>query len=101
MAKEYIHDIVVSSIPGQLRPFPIDMLRYDRLTPKREADSSDLAASFSPNIRRYLQERHREGKDQTTITVCLTRFSFKDWTPTTSRWQSFGWNVIDHSTRRI
>jgi hypothetical protein len=55
--------------------FPIDMLRYDRCSPAREADSAEIARSFNG---------HRRTRVRVTGTVKP---------PTIARWKSFGWTV--------
>ena len=58
--------------------FPFDMLRYDRCTPKTEADSS-----------RIEQTTHRSKLGPQEITMLGTK------EPTVARWESFGWRVKD------
>ena len=57
--------------------FPIDMLRYDRLTPHNQTDSAEIHGT-----------ELAEPRD-----VNLYREAELDWKPTYARWRSFGWEV--------
>jgi hypothetical protein len=57
--------------------FPIDMLRYDRCSPKSEFDSGEIERSFQPRSHRA------------TRLVALIGAT----EPTVGRWESFGWKV--------
>ena len=61
--------------------FPLDMLRYDGCHPKLEADSANMANDGLREV-----TLHKYG-NQFTITL-------KKWSPTVSRWNSFGWAVL-------
>lgn len=74
--KRYLYTVRVE---GNL-PFPIDMLRYDRCTPKSESDSSFILESLDPMAGRVkLEVVHTDGSG---------------WSPTDGRWQSFGWEIL-------
>lgn len=60
--------------------FPIDMLRYDGVHPHHETDSYAVAESCLSSRR--------------TITLRKPN-TYKGWKPGISRWESFGWKVID------
>lgn len=62
------------------RPFPIDMLRYDRCTPKHEADSNAIERSHS-----------RQGTDEVFTVTLVSDKPAKVWSPTTGRWRSMGY----------
>lgn len=64
-------------------PFPIDMLRYDGVVPSTEVDSE-----------RILRSIHSVGSQHKTISVTKLN-GYKYWTPTSGRWESFGWTVSD------
>lgn len=83
MPVRYAHTVTVIGIWS----FPIDMLRYDSLTPDSEDDSNRIINTFNPGA---------EG-----ISVTLRREAPKDWTPTRRRWNSFLWKVTDHKVRRL
>jgi hypothetical protein len=68
------------------RDFPIDMLRYDRATPKSEGDSHEISNSLTHHFYRGV-----DGKDQTSFFM-VTLISEKP--PTERRWASFGWTVL-------
>jgi hypothetical protein len=83
--KKYRHIITVKGSYS----FPIDMLRYDRMTPYHEEDSGKIGQSI-----------HSHGTRNEEIQV-LKADAPKNWTPTTGRWQSFGWFIIDHKIEEI
>lgn len=64
-------------------PLPLDMLRYDASYPATEHDS---ARAFDDHFGRprAVELEHRSER--------------RDWTPTTARWQSFGWRVVEPGT---
>ena len=86
MPHTYIHLLVVQG----RGIFPIDMLRYDKLTPYTERDSTEIAASLTTHI---------DGYALRTITLQRTCDN-KRWRPTEGRWHSFLWSVLAHDTRR-
>lgn len=89
MAKEYSHTVVVEPSGSMVFPFPIDMLRYDRLTPKREVDSGLIS--------HILEHRtSKRGREREALQITLTRQAHKNWIPTYERWKSFSWTVVDH-----
>lgn len=64
--------------------FPIDMLRYDRLSPETEADSLKIENSII---------------DMQGCDVRLVREAPERWKPAGGRWKSFGYRVELHVTR--
>ena len=83
--KIYHFEFTVSPKRATTIGFPIDMLRYDHCWPKSEEDSMKIANSF--NI-----------MNETGVEVVILRSNNenKSWTPTSGRWESFGWKVIDY-----
>lgn len=79
--KQYLHTITVSGSGA----FPIDMLRYDCCHPRSEQDSYLIA--LNPNDSEYFKSR----------TVTVIRERDRHWEPTTARWSSFTWTVVDHT----
>jgi hypothetical protein len=69
--------------------FPLDMLRYDCCWPRNSEDASSINLTFS--------ERYQAEK---AAVVELSCEYHKDWKPTAKRWESFGWEVIEHSNKR-
>jgi len=61
------------------REFPFDMLRYDRCWPATQADVVNL----SPHPRNSIYREQRK--------VMMNGLR----TPTTARWKSFGWKVVE------
>ena len=84
-AQLWIHTIVVE---GNLT-FPLDMLRYDRVSP---STSQDIEKVF-PDHELPVTERFA------TRRVVLIAFNTKLWSPTADRWRSFGWRVVSHTKR--
>ena len=85
------HDMIeaVVTVRGHGR-FPLDMLRYDRLTPATEVHSGRIEAtmdrSSNPTLRDIeikLLRRHKRDEWPSTT-----------WQPTVGRWNSFGWGVM-------
>jgi hypothetical protein len=69
--------------------FPFDMLRYDSCYPVREGE--DTANLASPKWARN-ELPHR--------TIRLKRIVFNSQQmPTTGRWKSFGWKVVEGSVK--
>lgn len=65
--------------------FPVDMLRYDRLSPRHEGDSTKITDTIREPAGPYTRvELYRQASDA--------------WKPTTERWASFGWIVTKHFT---
>ena len=62
--------------------FPWDMLRYDSCYPGHETESYNMARV---PVGGYSKPRRVE------LAHTDTR---KRWTPTTARWESFGWSVL-------
>jgi len=70
-----------------LGQFPYDMLRYDGAWPAKEQDSSQIA--------------YYPGSGMTPRRVNLRRFVFQlNDQPTTARWESFGWKVVNPKSAR-
>lgn len=64
--------------------FPIDMLRYDGCHPRRERDSGVIKRSLSRRAFRAYR-----------VELAGKRL------PTTSRWESFGWKVVQGKIKRV
>lgn len=77
MPKQYEFRYTVTGRGG----FPVDMLRYDRATPRREEDSSLITST--------LQHTHSRPPNGPEIQLC-SRIK----PPTEGRWVSFGWGVL-------
>jgi hypothetical protein len=88
MAKVYMHVVTVRARGNVSMSFPIDMLRYDRLSPNGEGDSGKIAQTF-----------HLGRKTDEVGNIELQRVAPKNWAPTNARWQSFVWEVVDHQIR--
>jgi hypothetical protein len=65
-------------------PFPLDMLRYDSCFPKTQMD----VATIEQNPMTHTEKVHIE----------LERYVVGKDLPTSGRWQSFGWNVLNVET---
>jgi len=64
--------------------FPLDMLRYDECYPAKSVDATTIMECGMP---KYLTDRVR---------IVLThKHSRSHWEPTTARWKSFGWDVVE------
>ncbi len=81
----YTHTYTVS---GTGR-FPVDMLRYDRSHPANETVSYRIEAA--------IHDPTRDGR----TTVVLERNGEKQWKAAAARWNSFGWRVDEHYSRRV
>lgn len=90
MAKAiYEHAVYVkSNRDGVMRQFPIDMLRRDGLVPSAEHDSGLISASFT-----------RERFDEAPL-IKLVRTGERAWFPTVARWESYGYEVVEHNVQR-
>ena len=64
--------------------FPFDMLRYDGCYPSTETDTGRMLASDSDVPRVITMARYVNGRREQ---------------PTTARWKSFGWRVLESQTR--
>jgi hypothetical protein len=74
---------LVVKVEGNGSAFPVDMLRYDGLSPFKETDSYTIEASL-----RYEKDaRHRP--------VELIGQKEARWEPNHGRWASFGWKVTE------
>jgi hypothetical protein len=70
------------------RPFPIDMLRYERCFPFREVEDSK---AICDSIREDLEEEPRENPDRPPRRVQVARWTDrKNLMPNVERWESFG-----------
>lgn len=89
MAKTFRHVVTVQS-RGRNRPypFPIDMLRYDELHPRSEADSGKITRTFG---------KYAVPPTDTIEMIDLVREAPKNWTPTSARWESFVYEVVAHT----
>lgn len=79
MAALYNHIIEVSG----KSVFPVDMLRYDGLSPHSEPDSYRITEMI-------------QGVSEPTV-IKLIHVGYSNWKPTRFRWESFGWKVISHN----
>ena len=73
-------------ITGRLA-FPLDMLRYDHCFPATQEAVSRIQIKSFP-------AESQEGRQATPVIELRAYHSRKTWTPTTGRWESFGWRVI-------
>jgi len=64
--------------------FPIDMLRYDAVSPATEEDS-------------YRIDRSLRGESWDGTPIAVEGYHERDWRPTVDRWRSFGWDVVHDS----
>ena len=62
--------------------FPIDMLRYDACWPRTQEDVTALNDYWSEKPRRV---------------VLSSAHKLKGYRPTSTRWSSFGWTVVEIS----
>lgn len=84
LPKQYAHLFTVTGRSS----FPVDMLRYDAAIPATEGDSGVIGYSFMP----------RRTRDELPVT--LRAYGPRTWTPTSGRWESFGWHVVDQQSPR-
>lgn len=88
MAQLYRHLFKVTSRHPLSRVFPLDMLRYDHCIPATSEDVTKIIDTL---------EGYTELKDLTEgdeITIELSAYWEKPYTPTAERWKSFGWQVV-------
>ena len=84
MAKTHIQTFMVE---GRF-PFPLDMLRYDHCYPVTEAeDSYNIGISIRRENDRPLQIKLRRHVENASVM------------PTTGRWASFNWTVLEHTIK--
>lgn len=84
----YVHTFTVR--PKGTIPFPVDMLRYDGCYPSGETEAGKIAE----NLRSW-------GDDPDNRYVELEAVKDRpDWEPTGGRWDSFGWEVVEHLPAR-
>lgn len=88
--KPYMHEFEVEGVG----PFPLDMLRYDHCWPARE--SEDVATMHKMSTYEGATRLKRQR-------IRLKTVWEKAWQPTTARWISFGWRVVDgsHQSRSL
>lgn len=82
MPKQFQH---IVSVEGK-GAFPIDMLRYDGVTPRHESDSSKIGAYGAIDA-------------DSAVVVELFCLAEKGWLPTYERWKSFRWKVVGHEIK--
>ena len=81
MAIQYRHEFTVV-VEGF--GFPLDMLRYDRCTPKTEQDAAAMARSIgSFGV-----------EPQDGLKIRLVHVGERNWNPTFRRWATYGANVV-------
>lgn len=86
-------DFVVKGV----RPFPIDMLRYDRCLPVDPESVDAIEAS----IRREMSYRNGPGSPS-PFTVKLRAYASSGFRePTEGRWDSMGWSVVPGSLQKV
>lgn len=86
----FMHSVVVE---GKC-PFPTDMLRCDRLAPDTSDDVNAILMEASDFF------ALKAGPLGKPVRITLVRCWDKAWKPTTGRWESFGWRVVDHTSWR-
>jgi len=59
--------------------FPLDMLRYDGLHPRRSEDANRIDDA---------------GARRSDEVISLEGYHDKNWKPEVERWKSFGWDVV-------
>ncbi len=79
MSKFFRHVVTVKRLRSGAQ-FPIDMLRYDRLSPRTESDSYAIRRADYDDTAGEAIELVHLGPD-------------RKWQPQAGRWQSFGWDV--------
>jgi len=90
MARQFFHIVTVAPRGNFCCDFPIDMLRYDGLSPYQETDSSEI----------YRAIQGHYAHDGNELKVRLVRIAEKKWKPTLGRWDSFLWQVVAHEMRQ-
>ena len=80
MSRMYSHDYTVEGFGD----FPIDMLRYDSSYP---FNSQDVEQISLPRVVVGGNKRRQ---------VRLAHTGPAGWKPTSGRWESFGWKVLQH-----
>lgn len=83
MSKIWIIKFEVQS-NSRFSVFPLDMMRYDRCTPRTQSDVNDIV--ISENLALELEPK--------PITMVHYSHGFRRWQPTVDRWKSFGWEVV-------
>lgn len=82
MAKLWLTEFTVES-KGRSTIFPVDMLRHDFCVPASEEESGNMVF----NLMGY------SGVEATPVRLHHVEHGSKRWTPTSGRWESFGWKV--------
>ncbi len=82
MAEQRVTRVVVAS---DRYPFPIDMLRYDRLVPASEMDSALITGSLA---------EQRPPKSKVTLETRPGGYG-----ATVGRWASFGYDVLEGAAK--
>lgn len=70
--------------------FPVDMLRYDRSWPHRQADVGLIDIPEAGRVHHGMRQ----------VDLCMCGQTSKDG-PTEARWQSFGWRVVRITPRKM
>lgn len=83
MAKEWI--ITFTMEATGLSCLPLDMMRYDRVTPLGQNDVSELSCIDIP--------REKDEKPM-RVEFLHTAHGEKNWKPTEERWITFGWKLV-------
>jgi hypothetical protein len=88
MAKQWAKKFTVQAKHKLPRPFPIDMLSYDQCYPSVDSDSVS-------RIINSLSEFINESFESKPITLIHLSHGNKNWSPTSARWESFGYKVTN------
>ena len=81
----YRHVFLVRS-KRDYNSFPLDMLRYD------------ACHLTSESIARRIENSNEFQKGES---IGVGKIWEKQWTPTSARWESFGWEVISHERNKV
>jgi len=82
------HTITVTPINvGAKLNFPTDMLRSEGAFPATPHDAVKLSVAI---------KKHLDPKVYSDCWIILRCFANKKWKPNLERWNSFGWQVVQH-----
>lgn len=76
-------------------PFPIDMLRYDRCTPRFEGDSQRIMNTFDD------ARPHRNIPIKVEVIKWSRTKADTKHAIAPRRWESFGWFVVDSHSEKV
>jgi hypothetical protein len=83
MSKNYIITFTVEATG--VACMPLDMMRYDRVTPRSQEDVGELACIDIPR---------EEGEPPMKVEFVRQSHGDREWSPNVDRWRSFGWKVV-------